>query len=108
MVTWIKVFGSESEAASRLRDGVPQLCILNGTRICLVRRGSSFFAVQDACTHNGESLSKGTVNHLNEIICPWHNYCFNLQTGQEWQNRSASLKVYPVKITTDGLYVGIF
>jgi nitrite reductase/ring-hydroxylating ferredoxin subunit len=64
--------------------------------------------VQDACPHNGESLSKGSVNHLGEIICPWHNYCFDLQTGREMLNRSGQLKVYPVKCHADGLYVGIF
>jgi nitrite reductase/ring-hydroxylating ferredoxin subunit len=48
------------------------------------------------------------VNHLGEIICPWHNYCFNLQSGRELHNRSAHLTVYPVKSDASGLYVGIF
>ncbi|GIV37095.1 MAG: hypothetical protein KatS3mg032_1474 [Cyclobacteriaceae bacterium] len=108
MITWLKVFSSEKQAIEHLQHGVPRLCILNGRRICLVRINHSFYAVQDACTHNGESLSKGSVNHLGEIICPWHNYCFNLQTGREMLNRSAELKVYPVKCHADGLYVGIF
>jgi 3-phenylpropionate/trans-cinnamate dioxygenase ferredoxin subunit len=108
MVTWVKIFNSQEEAVARIKEGVPQLCILLGKRICLVRQQHTFYAVQDACTHNGESLSKGTVNHLGEIICPWHNYCFNLQSGRELHNRSAHLRVYPVKSDASGLYVGIF
>ncbi len=108
MVTWIKIFSGKDEALLRLPHGRPQLCVLHGHRIALVRFNNDFFAVQDTCTHNGESLSKGTVNHLGEIICPWHHYCFNLQTGREMNSRSADLKVYPVKSDESGFYVGIF
>ncbi len=107
MVTWVKIFADAGEAVQRLPDGRPQLCVLHGHRICLVRFGTDFFAVQDACSHNGESLSRGTVNYLGEIICPWHNYCFSLQTGREIKGRSADLKVYPVKSDENGFYVGI-
>ncbi|MCS6974125.1 MAG: Rieske 2Fe-2S domain-containing protein [Cyclobacteriaceae bacterium] len=108
MVTWVKLFSNASEASARLLHGRPQLCVLHGHRVCLVRFGSNFYAVQDSCSHNGESLSKGTVNHLGEIICPWHNYCFSLETGRELHNRSADLKIYPVKADDSGFYVGIF
>jgi nitrite reductase/ring-hydroxylating ferredoxin subunit len=49
---------------------IAQLPIVQGKRICLVLHGNNFLAVQDACTHNGESLSGGKVNYLGEIVCP--------------------------------------
>jgi 3-phenylpropionate/trans-cinnamate dioxygenase ferredoxin subunit len=108
MVTWVKIFESADEARQRLVPGRPQLCILHSHRICLVYDRERFYAVQDACTHNGESLSKGKVNAYGEIICPWHNYCFNLQTGRELHSRSADLKLYPVRTDENGFYIGIY
>lgn len=69
---------------------------------------NSFYAVQDRCTHNSESLSKGSVNYLGEIICPWHNYRFDLESGKECASRSAELITYPVRIKEDGFFIGIF
>lgn len=85
----------------------PQLLVLNGQRISLVLYRDQFHAVQDACTHNGESLSKGHVNYLGELICPWHNYQFDLQTGRECQSRSRDLKTFPIKIDESGFFVGL-
>jgi len=50
------------EAQSRLQPDKPQLVLIGEKRICLVKRQNQFFAVQDRCTHNAESLSKGLVN----------------------------------------------
>jgi nitrite reductase/ring-hydroxylating ferredoxin subunit len=104
---WIKIFSSDTEAKERLTTGKPQLVIIGEKRICLVRLENRFAAVQDTCTHNGESLSKGHINYLGEIICPWHNYCFELQGGREIQGRSADLKTFPVKADDTGFFIGI-
>jgi nitrite reductase/ring-hydroxylating ferredoxin subunit len=105
---WVKVFSGEQEARRKLRTDAPQLLIIQGRRICLVMRNETFYAVQDSCPHNGESLSKGAVNYLGEIVCPWHNYRFDLQTGRECASRSADLKTFPVRVGPDGFFVGIF
>lgn len=104
---WLKIFSSEAEAKQRMSQKSLQLLILNGERICLAHAQQEFFAVQDKCSHNGESLSKGHLNHMGEVICPWHNYCFNLHTGSEIQDRSKDLKTYPVKVDETGFYIGI-
>jgi nitrite reductase/ring-hydroxylating ferredoxin subunit len=104
---WVKVFSSETEARQQLAADKPQLLVLYGKRICLVLHNNIFFAVQDACTHNGESLSKGQVNYLGEVVCPLHNYQFDLQNGRECSSRSKDLKTYPVKVDESGFFVGI-
>jgi len=104
---WIKVFSSGEEARRRLRENVPQLLIIEGKRLCMVMRNDSFHVVQDSCSHNGESLSKGTVNHLGEIICPWHGHQFSLTTGRECSERSSDLITYPVKEDENGVFIGV-
>ncbi|MBT1703080.1 Rieske (2Fe-2S) protein [Chryseosolibacter indicus] len=104
---WIKIFGNKSEADHRIMNDKPQLIIIDGKRICLVRHKDEYAAVQDDCSHNGESLSKGIVNYLGEIICPWHNYCFELKGGKEIKGRSPDLKTFPVKADDTGFFIGI-
>jgi 3-phenylpropionate/trans-cinnamate dioxygenase ferredoxin subunit len=104
---WVKIFGSENEAKQRIQSNKPQLVILDGQRICLVRHLDKFFAVQDSCTHSGASLSAGHINYLGEIICPLHNYCFNLQSGSELSSRSVDLRTYPIKIDETGFFIGV-
>lgn len=86
----------------------PQLVILHGVRICLVLHDDRFFAVQDRCTHNSDSLSRGRVNFQGEVICPWHGYRFSLKSGQAADSSCPDLTVYPIRSDPTGLYIGIF
>jgi 3-phenylpropionate/trans-cinnamate dioxygenase ferredoxin subunit len=104
---WIKIFSEPIEAHKRLAENKPQLIIVNGLRICLVKRENEIFAVNDFCTHNRESLSKGIVNYTGEIICPWHGYQFNLKNGRELNQRSADLETYPIREDKDGVYIAL-
>jgi 3-phenylpropionate/trans-cinnamate dioxygenase ferredoxin subunit len=104
---WIKIFSDDTEAKKRLVSGKPQLLIVQGKRICLVLYDGRYFAVQDACTHNGESLSKGQINYLGEIICPWHNYRFQLKSGTASDSSCPDLKTYPVRVDESGFFIGI-
>jgi nitrite reductase/ring-hydroxylating ferredoxin subunit len=104
---WLKIFSGMEAACEKLIENKPQLVIAGGKRIALVRQGTTIYAVSDTCTHNGESLSKGKVNHACEIVCPWHGYIFNLKTGREYQQRSNDLECFPLKEEADGLYIGV-
>lgn len=104
---WVKIFDSQAEGLIRLGKNKPQLLIVRGKRICLVRTEDRWLAVEDTCTHNGESLSKGNVNFLGEVVCPWHGHRFNLKTGRECGERSRDLITYPMKQDTEGLFIGI-
>ena len=104
---WLKIFESEKEARGRIRENVPQLVVARGKRICLVLHRGSFFAVQDSCTHQGDTLSKGKVNFLGEIICPWHNYRFRLDTGLATDSDCKPLLTYDIKYDENGFYIAV-
>ena len=103
---WVKILNSPAEARQRIKPNQPQLVVIGSTRICLSRLGDEFYAVGDKCSHNGESLSKGRINFIGEIVCPWHGHRFNLKTGQCAEN-SPDIPVYPVKENEDGLFIGL-
>jgi nitrite reductase/ring-hydroxylating ferredoxin subunit len=104
---WVKIFIDAKAASERLQENKPQLLIVSGKRICLVKRDHQFYAVSDSCSHNGDSLSKGLVNFAGEVVCPWHGHQFNLKTGREFQERSADLVTFPIREEADGLYIGL-
>jgi nitrite reductase/ring-hydroxylating ferredoxin subunit len=104
---WFKIFPTEAEARARLVESKPQLVILSGKRVCLALFEGKFYAVQDACTHNAESLSKGIVNYLGEIVCPWHHYRFDLATGRACDSTCGDLKSFPIRIDSDGFFIGV-
>jgi 3-phenylpropionate/trans-cinnamate dioxygenase ferredoxin component len=104
---WIRIFSTEAEARQKLLPDQPRLVIIGSKRICIVVHEEKFYAVQDSCTHNGESLSKGRINYLGEIICPWHGYRFALNSGMACDSSCRDLVTYPLKIDESGLYIGI-
>lgn len=104
---WVKIFPNIDEAKRRIQPSKPQLLVVNGKRICLALIDDNFVAVQDACSHNGESLSKGHINYLGEIVCPWHNYRFDLRSGKACDSSSPDLKTYPININETGFFIGI-
>jgi len=104
---WVKIFPSYEIALEKLPENKPQLLVVHGKRICLVKRENHFYAVSDKCTHNGESLSKGVVNFAGEVVCPWHGHQFSIKTGREYQERSVDLVTFPIREEVDGLYIGL-
>lgn len=104
---WVKIFDTANDMQKRLVDNRPQLLIVRGKRICLVKRENVLLAVQDSCTHSGQSLSKGNINYLGEIVCPLHGYVFSMKTGRECSQRSADLAVYPMRSDETGVFIGL-
>src|SRR6185369_15625945 len=104
---WVKIFSSQGEMEKALPPKRPRLLVVRGLRVCLVMQEGSPFAVEDTCTHNGESLSKGVINFSNEAVCPWHGHRFNLKTGRESEERSRDLVTYPVKIESESVFIGL-
>lgn len=105
--TWHKVFASEEEARAQVAVRKMQLLEIDGQAICFAHTPAGFFAVDDACPHLGHSLSRGTTNYLNEVICPWHSYRYNLATGRECEYRTRNAVQHPVEVRGDGVYIGV-
>ena len=104
---WIKIFPNEAAARANIQEHAPRLIIVRGQRICLSLHEGKFFAVQDTCTHNGESLSKGQINYRGEIICPFHGFRFDLNGGMACDSQSRDLTTYPIKSDDNGFFIGL-
>jgi len=104
---WIKLFESEAEAKSKIPLAKATLVVVSGQEICVAHTQAGLFAVNNACPHLGDSLSRGTTNYLNEIVCPWHSYRFHLATGEECQGRTKPLRHYPLQVREEGVFISL-
>jgi len=78
-----------------------------GRRLILFRTASGYFATDRRCTHQGADLARGYFDQ-DVIECPVHQGRFSIRTGEALSAPACvALKVYPVKSTSDGVYVQI-
>ena len=73
---WIDV-----AAADAVSETVPLAVTVEGEPLVIVRCGRELYAVEDRCTHDGESLGGAEVEDC-QIICPRHFSHFCLRTGE--------------------------
>lgn len=104
---WVKIFSNRAEAIAQVAPGTTRLLVVHGKRICLGMMGQQLYAVDDRCPHQGESLSKGKINYLGEVICPWHGYRFNLKTGREASEHCQDVGSYPINEVEQGVFIGL-
>jgi 3-phenylpropionate/trans-cinnamate dioxygenase ferredoxin subunit len=93
-------------ALSDLEDGVAHKVESDGSVICVVRCGSSVYAIDDVCSHDDYSLSVGEVDVEECAIECWkHGSLFSLVTGAPLTfPATRPVAVYPVSIA-DGQVV---
>lgn len=104
---WYKVFDSTEEMATKIPENTLKKADVNGRKICLINKNGRLLAVSDQCPHRKASLSQGKLNYFNEIICPLHEYRFDLKSGRETEERCDDLTTYPTEVRAEGIFIGI-
>jgi 3-phenylpropionate/trans-cinnamate dioxygenase ferredoxin subunit len=91
---------------SDLPVGALQRIVVEGEWICLAHaEDGAFYAIADACTHEGYSLAEGEVLG-DEIECPQHSSRFDLRTGQPTALPAVvPAHVYPVSVVGEEVYI---
>ena len=75
---------------------------VDGYRLCVVRIGDDWYAINDECSHADYSLSEGDVwEDELEIECPKHGSTFSLETGEP-QTLPATQPVPVFAVVVDG------
>ena len=80
---------------------------IDGTHIALFRYRGKFHAVDNRCPHMGYPMSKGSIRD-GVLICHWHHWEFDLNTGGCLLTSGDDLKSFPLEVREDGyVYVGL-
>lgn len=104
-----KVFGFVHVAhVSEVEAGFPLGVVLeDGRRLCIVRHGDAFYAVDDRCPHRDFALSGGDVVGPCVLECPWHGAQFDVRTGEVLQGPATDpIATYVVRVEQGEIHVG--
>ncbi len=88
-----------------LSNGQMKQISIGDSQILLTKINDKFYATGAFCSHYGAPLEQGILSG-EKIICPWHNACFNLISGQQENPPGLnSLSSFPTHIEGDQVYV---
>lgn len=104
-MSWHLIFENRQEAEQIIPLNKIVKIQIEGRQYCLANTVKGFIAFDKACPHMTEDLSKGTLNQVPEVVCPWHAYRFDLTSGEEHRNRCRSINVYRTKWEANRLLV---
>lgn len=86
---------------------------VGGRAIAIYNVAGRFYALRDACPHQGAALSGGTVvgavrasqpgcyefNPRERVVrCPWHGWEYDLATGQSYYSPRKRVRSYPASV----------
>jgi nitrite reductase (NADH) small subunit len=64
-------------------------------------RDGSVRVLEAVCPHAGGPLADGLVDD-NVVVCPLHNYAYDLRTGEETTDSGLSVCAYQASVDEDG------
>ncbi len=70
---------------------------VNGVAVCLANVEGKLSALDNWCPHRRGPLGQGWVEG-NAVVCPWHSWLFNVETGIAEPPEKAKVDVFPVKV----------
>lgn len=101
----IKVFGSYEEAKTSLPNRKPIKVVIRQRSFCFVRIENEIKVFPNLCPHQRAPLSDGFITQYNEIVCPLHEYRFDLKLGMESSSRCDGLEFQNLQIQPDGVFL---
>ena len=87
-----------------LEIGKSAIIEVGGKEIALFNYKGNFYAIDNTCPHRGAPLGEGRVEE-GILICPNHEWRFELKSGWCPQNPELSTEVYPIKVHDEKIYV---
>jgi thiamine pyrophosphate-dependent acetolactate synthase large subunit-like protein/nitrite reductase/ring-hydroxylating ferredoxin subunit len=78
--------------------------VVDGQPVCLARTEAGWGALDNRCPHQGGPLGDGQIEN-GYLICPWHAYEYDPQTGQPPPGFNDAASALRVEERADGLYV---
>ena len=68
--------------------------------IAIFKIGGKFYAIENICSHDGNSLAGGDVEG-DQIICPRHGARFSLETGEALSPPAYEpITTFPVRVSS--------
>ncbi|MCW4005226.1 MAG: Rieske (2Fe-2S) protein [Candidatus Bathyarchaeota archaeon] len=89
---------------SELTEGSMKLVRVDGEPVLLIRTKGKIYAIDNRCPHMSCGFSGGALDG-DVIICPCHDWRFNLETSEYEEDPDMKLLKYEWKIKAGKIYV---
>ncbi len=87
-----------------LAESKMKLVSVEGIPIVFIKQHGKIYAIDNRCPHMGCGFSGGTLDGVC-LICPCHDWCFNIETGEYKGDPAIKLKKYEWKIEDGKIWV---
>ncbi len=78
----------------------------DGRIVALFNVDGAISAIDGICPHQGGPLADGPVEGTC-VVCPWHGWQFDVNTGKSSINARIKQQVYEVKLDGDDIWVRV-
>ena len=101
MATWHKALDLDELAEGRVKT-----VTVDQHWICMTHHDGKYGALDNACPHQGESLSEGSLDGT-VITCAAHNWKFDVTTGDSPVDPEAFVYTFKTKIEDEYIWVKV-
>jgi nitrite reductase/ring-hydroxylating ferredoxin subunit len=89
-----------------LEAGKMKLVRVQGVPVLFIKQNGKIYAIDNRCPHQACGFSGGSLDG-NVVICPCHDWRFNLETGEYEELPSYKLVTYPFKVEGGKIWVKV-
>jgi nitrite reductase/ring-hydroxylating ferredoxin subunit len=79
---------------------------LSGKVVCVANVNGMVTAMDNICLHMGGPLGQGYIEG-GKIVCPWHGWEYDLNTGELGDDPKSKLAVYSIKIENGEVFIDL-
>ncbi len=91
---------------SDILPGEQKVFEVDGLEVAIFSIGDQYYAMQDACLHQGGPLGKGMVTGTI-VECPWHQWEYDVRDGKCLTTEGLTARTYQIKLEGDDLYIAV-
>ncbi|HUS20233.1 MAG TPA: Rieske (2Fe-2S) protein [Terriglobales bacterium] len=74
--------------------------------VCVANVNGTLSALDNVCLHRGGPLAQGHIED-GKVVCPWHGWQFDAQTGQIGHHTNARTQVFPIKVEGEDVFIDV-
>jgi nitrite reductase (NADH) small subunit len=107
-IKWVRALSTADvpeNGGNCVKIGSEQIAIFNFTT------RNEWIATSNLCPHKMQMiLSRGMIGDKAgepKVVCPFHKKSFSLRTGDCLTGEDYSIKIYPIKVENNEIYIGM-
>ncbi len=91
---------------NELQEGKPKPIRIQGIPLLLIKQNGEIYVIDDRCPHMACKFSGGKLEG-NDVVCPCHDWRFNLQTGECPEHPGYELVKYQFRVEDGKIWVNL-